>query len=75
MGSTEKKLEHEMCRNYVVSLANQRIAARIPKPADIGNIDQQEAETEEENNKQEQSGQEGYYGWDVGAITIPQTLI
>eukprot|EP00973_Karenia_brevis_P054411 7560200-Karenia_brevis.AAC.1 len=47
MGSTEKKLEYEMCRNYVVSLANQRISAKIPKPAEIGGIDQQE-ETETE---------------------------
>eukprot|EP00973_Karenia_brevis_P014921 2036913-Karenia_brevis.AAC.1 len=66
MGSTERKLEYEMCRNYIVSIANQRIAARIPKPADIGNIDQQEeeTETEENNNNQSQSYQEGYYGWD-----------
>eukprot|EP00973_Karenia_brevis_P077967 10830890-Karenia_brevis.AAC.1 len=35
MGSTEKKLEYEMCRNHIVSIANQRIAARTPKPADI----------------------------------------
>eukprot|EP00973_Karenia_brevis_P005060 695705-Karenia_brevis.AAC.1 len=65
MGGTEKKLEHEMCRNYVVSLANQRISARIPKPAEIGGIDQQEEETEiEKNNNQSQSYQEGSYGWD-----------
>eukprot|EP00973_Karenia_brevis_P000504 70816-Karenia_brevis.AAC.1 len=64
MGSTEKKLEYEMCRNYIVSLANQRISARIPKPADIGSIDQQGAETEIEDNNQNQSQQEGYYGWD-----------
>eukprot|EP00973_Karenia_brevis_P012568 1705759-Karenia_brevis.AAC.1 len=71
MGSTEKKFEYEMCRNYVVSLANQRISDRIPKPADIGSIDQQEEETETENNNQSQSYQEEYYGWDVGAITNP----
>eukprot|EP00973_Karenia_brevis_P031259 4315537-Karenia_brevis.AAC.1 len=47
MGSTEEKLEYQMCSNYVVSLANQRISARIPKPAAIGGIEQQEeAETE-----------------------------
>eukprot|EP00973_Karenia_brevis_P071314 9905832-Karenia_brevis.AAC.1 len=54
IGSAEKKLEYEMCRNYIVSLANQRIAARIPKPADIGNVDQQEEEAERGDNKQNQ---------------------
>eukprot|EP00973_Karenia_brevis_P059898 8337926-Karenia_brevis.AAC.1 len=73
MGSTEKRLEYESCRNYIVSIANQRIAARLPKSADIGNVDQQEEETETEKNNsdQSQSYQEGYYGWDVGAITNP----
>eukprot|EP00973_Karenia_brevis_P021844 3003362-Karenia_brevis.AAC.1 len=66
MGSTEKRLEYESCRNCIVSIASQRIAARTPKPADIGNVDQQEEETETEknNNDQGQSYQEGYYGWD-----------
>eukprot|EP00973_Karenia_brevis_P023937 3300739-Karenia_brevis.AAC.1 len=68
MGSTEKRLEYESCRNYMVSIAKQRIAARIPKPADINNVDQQEEETETENSN---NYQEGYYGWDVGAITNP----
>eukprot|EP00973_Karenia_brevis_P084867 11776117-Karenia_brevis.AAC.1 len=61
MGSTEKRLEYESCRNYIVSIANQRIAARIPKPADINNVDQQEEEAETENNN---NYQEGYYNWD-----------
>eukprot|EP00973_Karenia_brevis_P051183 7109032-Karenia_brevis.AAC.1 len=69
MGSTEKKLDYEICRNYVVSLANQRISARMPRPADIGGVDQEEVDTG--NNSQDQSGQEEYYGWDVGAITNP----
>eukprot|EP00973_Karenia_brevis_P047144 6543240-Karenia_brevis.AAC.1 len=69
MGSTEKKLEYEMCRHYIVSLANQRIVARIPKPADIGNINQQEEEAEREDNTQSQIGE--YYNFDVGAITNP----
>eukprot|EP00973_Karenia_brevis_P014983 2044449-Karenia_brevis.AAC.1 len=68
MGSTEKKLEYEIFRNYVVSLAYQRKLVRIHRPANIGGVDQEEGDTG--NRSQDQSGQEEY-GWDVGAITNP----
>eukprot|EP00973_Karenia_brevis_P072665 10093850-Karenia_brevis.AAC.1 len=41
MGSTERKLDYESCRKYVVSVAHQRISARIPRPAEIGGVDQE----------------------------------
>eukprot|EP00973_Karenia_brevis_P091366 12407118-Karenia_brevis.AAC.1 len=69
MGSTERRLDYESCRKYLVSLANQRISARIPRPAGIGGVDQENTSQQEEENQE--SGAYDNWGGDVGAITNP----
>eukprot|EP00973_Karenia_brevis_P020715 2845420-Karenia_brevis.AAC.1 len=71
MGSSDKKLDDGASRNYIVSLANQRISARIPKPSDVAGVDQDKNSSSYDDRENQASG--NYEGWsgDVIAITNP----